>query len=46
MLGIHGLIELEKFIAEQKAHETRAHAPPLAFGCPKTRDFGHGKNPL
>jgi hypothetical protein len=28
MLGIHGLIELEKFIAEQKAHETRAHAPP------------------
>jgi hypothetical protein len=28
MLGIHGLIELEKFIAEQKVHETRAHAPP------------------
>ncbi len=28
MLGIHGLIELEKFIAEQKAHESRAHAPP------------------
>jgi hypothetical protein len=32
MLGIHGLIELEKFIAEQKARETRAHAPPGKVG--------------
>jgi hypothetical protein len=28
MLDIHGLIELERFIAEQKANEFRAHAPP------------------
>jgi hypothetical protein len=42
MLGIHGLIELEKFIAEQKRYDSRAHAPPQVLGVSEKYSFRTG----